>query len=116
MLVTFLSNHLGSLNAPLVLLLEHVDLDLMVSLQETDFFFESDHCLFLVVDVFLALGVQLEFQVFVLLFEQFKHALLVLKLILQAFCHMFKFFDVVLHVLKEGLLLVFLLLLVSGLL
>ena len=69
----------------------------------------------MVLDIFLTLLIELDFQVFILLLEQFENAFLVLELVLKAFSDLLKLFNVILHVLEEILLLLLLLFLVSGL-
>ena len=116
LLVTFLANQLSCLNASFVLLLQHIDFDVVVSFEEADFFLKSHHSLFLVFNVFLALHIQFDFQIFVFLLEQFKDTFFMLELVLKAFSDLFKFLNIILHVLKEGLLLLLLLLLFGYLL
>ena len=73
-----LSDKLGRLQASLVLFLHHVDLELVVLLQEVSFIFKSAHGLLSAHLLFLSLGLQLCFQVLVLLLELLKALLFVL--------------------------------------
>ena len=111
-----LRNELGGLQAALILLLQHVDLEVVMSLEEAKLIFKSAHGLLRANIFLLNLLGKLGLKLAILAFEDFKHFLLVLQLILETLSHLLELFDIILHVLKQLLLLGLSFLLVVGLL
>lgn len=110
---SFLGDELSSLKTSLVLLFHHVDLQLVVLLEEVNFIFESAHGLLRADLLFLRLGLEARLELLVLFLERLKDFFFVLQLGLQTLSHLLELPYVILHVLKQHLLLLLLLLFIG---
>ena len=108
-LLGLLGDKLGRIQAPLVLLFQHVDFKIVMFLQEVDLIFDPPRRLLYCHLLILCLGIKLSFQLFVLLLQRFKDFFLVVQFGLKAFRHLLELFNVLLHVGQKYLLLVLLL-------
>ena len=69
----------------------------MMPLEESDFFFKSVHRNTDSLLVFPSFAIKFGLQLFILFLKHVKHPIFVWELVLQAFCDLLKFSDIVLH-------------------
>ena len=96
---SFLSYQFCCFKTSFILVLEHVDFKIMMSLKEAQFILKSPHSLLWVQLLFLSLKVKSFLQIPVLFLQNFKDGLFVLEFGLEVLRDELKLFDIALHVL-----------------